>query len=194
MKTKLKNIATIRTGVYGQTVLEGNVAYLQARHFDESGVLSSTLHLDLQMDDLDSKHILRPGDVLIATKGSKTFAAVYENGNPPAVASTSFFVIRLSGSQLLPKFLAWFINDPGTQSLLKAQALGTSMVSIPKTVIQDLEVPIPSLAIQSVVLEINRLKSIERKLQAQIETLKEKILQAQINAAISKQIPFRHDY
>ena len=40
-------------------------------------------------------HILRQGDVLFAAKGTKNFAALYESKYHTAVASTSFFVIRV---------------------------------------------------------------------------------------------------
>jgi hypothetical protein len=55
--------------------------------------------------------MLKDGDVLFAAKGTKNFAAVFENHNEPSVASTSFFVIRPTDKKVLPQYLAWFLNN-----------------------------------------------------------------------------------
>ena len=91
MKKILKDIATIQTGIFGKTESKGDIVYLQAKHFSETGQLHTILHPDLKADNITDKHLLRTGDVLFAAKGTKNFAAVFENHNEPAVASTSFF-------------------------------------------------------------------------------------------------------
>ncbi len=48
----LKHIADIQTGVFANTVSEGEIVYLKAKHFDENGQLSSVLHPDLNASDI----------------------------------------------------------------------------------------------------------------------------------------------
>jgi hypothetical protein len=120
MIVSLTNIATLQTGLFAKPLSMGEVVYLQSKHFDEQGNLSANLHPDLSIEDISAKHLLRAGDVLFAAKGTKNFAAVYEEHNLPAVASTSFFVIRLLSSDVLPEYMAWFLNNPNTQASLKA--------------------------------------------------------------------------
>lgn len=173
---------------------KGEIVYLKARHFDENGLLSSSLHPDLKADGLTEKHLLTQGDVLFAAKGSKNFAALYESQpagqagkNIPAVASTSFFVIRLTNSfkdNILPEFLVWLINHPVSQKFLKGKAIGTAMVSISKSVLEDLELIIPDVQTQKAILKISDLHSKEKKIKQQIETLREKQIQQQIINAI----------
>jgi restriction endonuclease S subunit len=117
--------------------------------------------------------LLKKGDVLFAAKGSKNFAAWYENDKMPAVASTSFFVIRLIDNNILPGYLTWFLNHPDTQTLLKGQARGSSIASISKAVLSELEIPIPSTQKQELILRIFKLRNRERNLKQQIETLRE---------------------
>ena len=183
MKTLLKHIATIQTGTFAKTVSDGEIVYLQAKHFNEYGHLSSTLHPDLKANDVTEKHLLKSGDVLFAAKGTKNFAAWYESKNQPAVASTSFFVIRLKenfSNKILPEFLVWFINHPSSQKFLKGRAIGTSIVSISKSVLEELEISIPDLQTQKTILKITQLRNSEKKLKQQIETLREKQIQQQI--------------
>lgn len=161
------------------------MVYLQAKHFDENGNLHTLLHPDLPAGRIAAKHLLQEGDVLFAAKGTKNFATVYERHNEPAVASTSFFVIRPTHKNLLPQFLAWFLNHPHTQALLKAQALGTSIPSISKHVLENLEIAVPGLDIQKTILHITLLRNREKVLKKDIETLREKQIQQQIFHAIS---------
>ena len=184
MKTRIKNITNIQTGLFTKPSGTGELVYLQSRHFDEYGQLHTVLHPDLPAKDVAEKHLLKDGDVLFAAKGTKNFAAVFENHNEPAVASTSFFVIRMNGSKVLPAYLAWFLNNPGTQQLLKSQAIGTSIPSISKQVLEDLEIPVPAIETQNAILQITKLRNKEKALKQQIETLRENQIQQQIINAI----------
>jgi restriction endonuclease S subunit len=183
LKTALKYITSIQTGVFAKPVQKGEIVYLQSKHFDENGELAETLYPDLNADSKIDKHLLRKGDVLFAAKGTKNFAAWYENDNIPAVASTSFFVIRLQDKNVLPGYLSWFLNHPETQSFLKAFARGTSIASISKAVLTELEIPVPTIQKQELILQLFKLRNKEKNLKQQIEILREKeIQQLLINA------------
>jgi restriction endonuclease S subunit len=183
---KLGSISTIRTGVFAKPGTTGEIIYLQAKHFDENGNPVGKLHPDLFYSNVSIKHILLPGDVLFAAKGFKNFATVYELHNLPAVASTSFFVIRLLDEKVLPGYLAWFMNHPVTHILLKANAHGTAMASISKAVLEELEIPIPSLGIQNTILKISELRKMEKQLIQELEELREQQIQQIISKAIIK--------
>jgi type I restriction-modification system DNA methylase subunit len=79
LKTTLKHITTIQTGVFAKPIQKGEIVYLQAKHFDENGELSEPLYPDLNAESKIHKHLLKKGDVLFAAKGTKNFAACYEN-------------------------------------------------------------------------------------------------------------------
>jgi restriction endonuclease S subunit len=177
LKTILKNIAGIQTGLFAKTVAKGDIVYLQAKHFDEQGRLVQALHPDLTASASNNKHLLQPGDLLFAAKGNKNFAAVYEIHNQPCIASTSFFVIRLTDSSVLPEYLAWFLNNSETQKILKAQALGSSMASISKPVLENLEISLPSLNDQERIMTISKLRMKQKDLKIRIERLQEQLVQ-----------------
>ena len=188
MKIKLHQIATIHTGVFARTTTKGDAVYLKAKHFDDDGNLIAKLHTDLSLNNTIQKHLLKPGDVLFAAKGTKNFAALYESNNKPAVASTSFFIIRLennSQNKILPEYLVWFLNHPSTQKLLKRKAIGTNIVSISKTVLEELEIQVTDAQTQAIILNINQLWNKEKKLTRQIEALKETVIQQQILSRIN---------
>ena len=183
----LKNIATIKTGVFAKPYSEGEIAYLQAKHFNKYYQLTTPTHSFLKDYTVSDKHLLMQGDVLFAAKGTKNFAARYKYNIQPAVASTSFFVIRLNDgvqNKILPEFLAWYINQPISQRFLKVRARGTSMVSISKAALQELEIPIPNIKTQQTVLKITHLGITENELTRKISILREKQIQQKIINAI----------
>jgi hypothetical protein len=185
LKTIIKDIAHIQTGLFAKPSGMGELVYLQSKHFDEYGQLHVVLHPDLLAGGISEKHLLQDGDVLFAAKGTKNFAAVFENHNEPAVASTSFFVIRPTNEKVLPNYLAWFLNNHNTQTLLKAQAIGTSIPSISKQVIENLEITLPSIETQKAILQIAKLRNQEKSLKQEIETLKDVKINHQLLQAIN---------
>lgn len=184
LKKLVKDITHIQTGLFAKPAGTGELVYLQSKHFDEYGQLHAALHPDLVTDGISEKHLLKDGDILFAAKGTKNFAAVFENHNEPSVASTSFFVIRLVDKKLLPQYLAWVLNSHTTQTLLKGQAIGTSIPSISKQVLENLEIAVPSIEKQKAILQITKLRNKEKSLKQKIETLREKQIQQQIINAI----------
>lgn len=184
MVEQIQNIAIIQSGLFAKAEAAGEIVYLQSKHFDENGNLRTHLYPELKADHGVTKHLLKAGDVLFAAKGTKNFAAIYEIHNEPAVASTSFFVIRLINRKILPEFLVWFLNQSSTQKLLKEQAIGTSIVSISKGVLEELKISIPDIKTQKAILSITHLLNKEKVLRQKIETLRETQVNGQIIKAL----------
>ncbi len=184
MKTTIKHIASIQTGVYEKPVSKGDIAYLQPKYFDSKGQLTTSLRLDLNSLNITDKHILNKGDVLFASKGSKNFATCFNDAELSAVASTSFFVIRINEKNVLPDYLTWFLNRPKTLSILKRKAKGTAIVSITKSALADLSISVPSIEKQKLILKTFQLRNIEKQLRQKIETLREQQIQQQMRNAL----------
>jgi restriction endonuclease S subunit len=181
LKSNLYNICSIQSGIYVKPDFAGEVVYLQANNFDENGLLTSSLIPNLNLSDQTQRHLLRPGDVLFAAKGTKNFAAVYEQHNGLCVASSTFLVLRVNKhagkNSILPEFLAWHLNNPGTQTKLKAMAIGSALPSISKRAISELEISVPSVQKQNAILKIDALRKLERSIQKQLVELRENYIQ-----------------
>jgi len=184
LKTELKQIANIQTGVFAKTVAKGDMVYLQPKYFDELGKLATELEPDLNSIGISEKHILEQGDVLFAAKGSKNFATHFDLKGMAAAASTSFFVIRIFEKNLLPEYLTWYLKHEKTQQYLKAFARGSAIASISKSVLGDLKLSVPSLEIQNTILRIHSLRIEEKQLKLKIDSLRETQIQQQIINAL----------
>lgn len=180
---KIKDIAKIQTGVYTRTSQNGNAVYLQMRYFNEQGELSSPTEPDLIIDKHLTRHLLKEGDVLFAAKGVKNFAAIFNASIGPAVASSSFFVIKVKQG-ILPEYLAWFLNHPRNQKKLKAGAKGTAMPSITLHSLAEIDINIPDLKTQRTILKIDRLRVQEKNIMYELTLLKDRLLENKILARI----------
>lgn len=179
----LGQIAEIKTGIFAKPGPVGEAVYLISRHFDESGQIKDGVQANLIVDKSVGRHLLKPHDVLFAAKGPKNFAAVY-NGEFPAVASTTFFVIRLAVPEVIPEYLVWQLNSPTTETFLKSQAIGSAMVSIPKSALWNLKIAVPAIEKQRRILEIARLSKAEYDLRLKIAERRMTQIQQQIINAI----------
>lgn len=181
---KLSTFATINSGVYSSTISEGEIYYLQARDFDENRKIALNLLPALSYTENLEKHFLQKGNILLVAKGSSFLSAVYDGYYSPAVASTVFLVIQLNNeSQIDSDYLSWFLNQSATQTLLLSISRGTSIPSINKKMLLDLEIPVPSIKKQQQIMNLVKLTHQEKLLKRKIEELKEnQINQIIINA------------
>ena len=63
-----------------------------------------------------------------------------------------------------PAYLQWFINHPATQAVLAGQAAGTAVKMIGKGVLDGLEVALPPIDRQRLIVEVAQLASREAAL------------------------------
>lgn len=184
LNEKLKDIAEIRTGFFGRPVTHGDIVYLQNKQFDDNGQLATRLYPDLIAAEVSQKHLLRPGDILFAAKGSKNFAAVFDRPDIKAVASTSFFVLSVNPKIVLPAYICWYLNVGSTQNLLKTQAMGSSIPSISKQVLEALSIPVPTYTKQQQIVQLAALQHRQRDIMTRLAILQHQQTELSILNAI----------
>lgn len=173
---KLHNIAIIQTGVFAKVAPNPNALYLQQSDFDGNGELRNTAQPTIIADN--QKHLLSAGDLLLASKGNNNICVIVPEIEQKCVASPSFLVIRLHDkSVILPEFVAWYLNLPIVQNALATQARGTSIMSISKATLGELEIPIPSIEKQKKYFELSKLQKREQQLYAAIAEKRRRILE-----------------
>lgn len=181
MKTTLSHIAQLSSGIYTKPDFEGEVYYVQARHFNNDGEFDFSVKPDLRLEGKIEKHLLKAGDILLAVKGSNNFAVHYKGIIEKAVASSTFMVIRLRDqSKVLPDFLNWYLNHPQTQLFFKDKSKGSGIPSISIGSIENLEVYVPTIEKQQTVLKLYDLRKREKELKLQIEKVRENQIQQQL--------------
>jgi restriction endonuclease S subunit len=124
----------------------------------------------ISTDLVKPKHLLQPGQIILLAKGNATRACLIGNEGRKQVISSAFFSLKVKPAvQVLPAYLQWYLNLPQAESYFRAHATGTSMFSLPMSVLKNLEVPLPPPDVQRQVLEVVRVRREEKRTQQALE-------------------------
>jgi len=184
MRERLGDIAQIQFGLYSKPTEDGNVAYLQVKHFDDSGSLIDKVDSFLEINEKSEAHLLEAGNILLVGKGARNFAWTYESKYGPAVASSIFFVIKPDPSKVIPEFLTTLFNLPQTHTYFQTLGAGSSIPSIRKSELEAFIIMLPSLEMQQKAVEIKELHYQDIEISKKILSEKQKLFQEVIKNII----------
>lgn len=174
--SKIGDIATVRSGYPFRTRLdadpEGNAFVLQMKDVSPKAPADIAGAI-LTLVKAPAAHQLSVGDVVLKGRGSTQCAVVEElPASLPLVAAAPIFVLRADREKVQPAFLRWLLNHPSTQARLGATAVGTYVPTVTKTLIEELEVDVPPLETQKLIVEVVALAERERELLDTISQLR----------------------
>ena len=139
----------------------------------ESGITWETCQ-ETELVKANSGYWLEKDDILIVARGKHFYATLITQIELKAVASLHFYILRIKNKMITSEFLTWFINQKPAQSYFTKQAEGSRTLSIKKESLSNLLIPIPDLAVQSNISNLNRTINEE-------QTLFNKMIQSNIS-------------
>lgn len=189
MIIKLTEIVEIKTGItFRNRLLDnlgGEIEVIQMKDVDENCGISGRL-MRIPADLVKPRHLLQPGQIILLAKGKTTRACLIRETGRKQVISSAFFSIRVrSTEQVLPDYLQWYLNLPRAGEYFQAQASGTSMFSLPMSVLKNLEVPLPPLDVQQKVVEIFSLREQEKQTLRELENKRDEYIRELLMQRIS---------
>jgi restriction endonuclease S subunit len=176
----LNTLVNFHSGIFAVKEPLANTLHLQVSDFTSNGTFKKLAIPVLHLDSKFEKHLLKDGDVLFAAKGTNNFSVVYSSSYGPAIASSSFIVIRIKSnlsSKVTPQFIAWSLTTPLIQEKLKRHAVGTSIPSISSQQLYDLQITVPTMEKQKLIINIHELHLREKELLQQLAELKTSFIQ-----------------
>ena len=175
MKIKLKNIASIRSGFSFRARLEtmetGLVAVIQMKDLTSANLVCCDELVKVDMDTPKEHHLVRPGDLIFRSRGLTSTSALLVDDPGVAVLSAPLLRIRIANNSILPEYLNWYISQPPAQSYFASCSSGTALKMISKQSLENLELFVPSIARQRLVVEMASLAAEEQRI---LKTLTEK--------------------
>jgi len=182
---KLGELADVNFGLYKKKKLSGNVKYFTSSHFDEN--LNPSLFADsyIDIDEKEQRFLLQENDVIIAGKGHRLFAWAYDKKYGDVVPSSLFYILRPHKTHMRGDFLAAALNTKRIQYDLLLKGSGTSIPSIKKNELIDLEVPAPEMLVQVKMLRIINVMDEEIELISEILKKKKQFKEAVIHELIN---------
>ena len=98
-------------------------------------------------------HPLQVGDLIFRPRGSNHLSLLIEKHLPNTICARSLLVIRIHNQQeVLPGYVKWYINLPGTQKEIAALVNGKINRSISIRAIEGLELPVPTPEVQQLIV------------------------------------------
>ncbi len=172
MRKKLEEMADIQTGYQFREKLDvvsvGKYQVVQAKDISQSeNHRLDPVNLYRVTPKRDTKkHEIRNGDVIFMSKGRRNYATFVDGlfGVPQTIAAGYFFLLRIKSKSVLPKYLTWAINQSPSQGYLQRIARGSGMPFIPKQAFKNLEIEVPPVKIQRLIIKLDELSQKERTL------------------------------
>jgi hypothetical protein len=181
---RLGQLADVRMGYSFRSRLEphaaGDVAVIQMKDIDESNLVHVEGLGRVQMPDLKSHHLLRPGDLLLRSRGSTNSAALVGADLGRAVLAAPMLLIRPTADGVDPAYLQWFLNHAATQAELASQAAGTAVKMIGAATLTALPVTVPPPVIQRLIVEAARLAARESALLDRLKERRKALIDSQL--------------
>ncbi|WP_407557877.1 restriction endonuclease subunit S [Winogradskyella sp. 4-2091] len=183
--TKLGEIADVQFGLYQKKEMEGSVKYLTSSHFDDD--LNPTLFENsfVKLENKDNKFLLKSNDIILAGKGQRIFAWAYEEKFGKVIPSSLFYIIRTDENQVNGHYLSTILNSSKKQYELTLLGSGSSMISITKKELLDLEIALPPLEEQKKIVKISKLLDEEISITSQILEKKRMFKQGVLNQLLT---------
>jgi len=116
------------------------------------------------------KFILSENDIVITAKGSAIRSAVYKESDTCIVPTSNLSVIKTKNSEVLPEYLNVFLNLDRTVDAIKSKLTGTTIMSLSKKDLGQVEILVPNLEEQEKLVRLAQEK--ERFIKAREDEIK----------------------
>lgn len=190
---KLNEIAATKSGLVLnrkkatlQSNIKRNYSVVSLKSFNSNGVYN---HLEAEEfiaeEELKDEYIAKKGDILIRLREPNY--AVYINEDYEDLLVSSLIVkLRVNNEKVLPEYLTQYINsDFGQKQFFQESTIG-ALKMIKVTDIQNLEISIPSLEKQKLIVETMNTFNQEEVLLNKLIAEKQKLKQSILNTVIKE--------
>lgn len=160
-KKKLSSIAKISLGQTFRekaeaTSDESGIRLIQIKDIREGAFFDAQELPFAEIDPAKVKATLAFGDVLLPLRGNRSEAMIYSVSNSDILVTTTnqVAVIRAEGQGVSSAYFHWYLNSPFGRRALDSIRGGATIPNISIKNLSEIEVPIPSVEDQSMILKI----------------------------------------
>jgi restriction endonuclease S subunit len=183
MKVHITDIADVNIGYQFRAKIEptddGTHSVIQIRDFDDNRNLRTEDLMRVNIDKPLDQFRISKGDVLFLSRGHRNWAAPIVDDLKDAIAVSHFFVLKIKSADVIPEYLAWYINQAPAQEYLHSNARhGTHMPLVPMSAFKGLFVEVPPKETQKKIVELSRLLEKEKQLLAELEEKRFRLISA----------------
>ncbi len=174
-----KVVESITTGFQFRGRVEpdpnGNVAVLQVKDLKDGGTVRPADLVTVRIDKDFEQYMVRPGDVLFLSRGHR-LSAVVVGDLPRNIIVPNYFYILRPKPVVVPEYLAWFINSAKAQAQLRLVQTGSHMPIVAKSEFSQLEIDLPPLDVQQLIVGVDGLARQEQLLLTELLATKKQLI------------------
>jgi restriction endonuclease S subunit len=146
-------------------VAAGDVSVIQMKDLRDDHTVDLGALVKINMREVKAHHLVRKGDLILRSRGLVTTSAIVVEELDNAVVAAPLLRIRIDHpGRVLPEYLNWYINQREAQQFLDSRAIGTAQKMIGKEALDQLEVFLPSLERQQLIVDMASLSAREHDL------------------------------
>jgi restriction endonuclease S subunit len=135
---------------------------------DDGQLTMKELHQFEPGEDIKPDYFLRPGDVLLPNRGTRCTAYVYNLPLTNVLVGAQFYIIRPNEGKVLADYLAWFLRTEVAAAHFALRRKGTLVQTVQRKDVMELELPLPPLAKQGILIALDALAIQERQLSSEL--------------------------
>lgn len=189
---KLRNIAMVQSGYHSRGRVEpredGSHFLLQARNVDGGNLTYQTDTLIRFNPDLSRRDgILKKNDILFMARGTRNYSVLLREIPELTLAAAYFFILRVSDEKILPSYLCWYLHQPPVERyLVRHSGRGVHMPVVRRSVLEKIDIPLPSLKIQKKIVALEALRREENDLANRLVEKRKQLITASCLKLIRK--------
>lgn len=126
----------------------------------------------VELENASEKFRVAGGELIFRSRGTPNIAVVISDLVESATVMSPLFIIRPRLACVLPEYLAWAINRPEAQRYFDNAAQGGTIRMIPKSALEELDIPLPSLETQRRIVALHALAEREAALSYELADLR----------------------
>ena len=163
----IKDIASVIAGYTFRTALKphknGLMTVVQSKDIsDDLYVIKDNLtKIDLQ--EYQTRAIIKENDIVISSRGSFR-ASIIKGDTANMIASSSVYVLRIEDKNILPEYLAIYLNTIEGQKKIKEKMTGSVIKTILRKDLENVKIPMPSKDIQNKIIDLYKNNQTQQKL------------------------------
>ena len=170
---QIQNCADVRPGFSAKSAIvndpEGTVQVITAQCVTrgEPYRYSAEHSLLIQPPKNFENYLVTSGDILFMSRGINNYAVLIETVPAQAIVPLTFFIIHPK-QNVLPEYLAWYLNQEMAKAKLNEIRAGAGTPMIPSREFRELSIPLPPLATQQQIAKLGTLQIREKQLLQQM--------------------------
>ncbi|MBO6225150.1 MAG: restriction endonuclease subunit S [Psychrobacter sp.] len=159
---KLKDICTISAGrsLRGHVpeVKGTGIALVQMKDMNDDGIKWDKC-MSIELGGKAPARYIVEDDILLQTKGTVNEVVLVDktihDTDNKLVTAPYVFIIKADNEKVLPAYLAWWLRQNPVRSYFSKNASGEKSVSIPRALIENTDIVLPSFDQQKKVIKAN---------------------------------------